>query len=158
LPSVTTQGRVYTALWNGDLSILDPTANRPEIPISVTQVTKRLSGVAQAAQRLSNGRVSFVMALDKSNAGSAAKFQKVKTALEPHFSGEPILCFPHSLGLLNLEKIAPTVEIAIFKIRDIERNDVHELVKSAVYVQSKNSERSKFNILTHGIIFDAGLA
>ncbi len=46
----TTQGRLYTALWKGDISILKKESEEPPIPLTVQDVTKTLDQATQKAK------------------------------------------------------------------------------------------------------------
>lgn len=148
----TTQGRLYTALWKGDLTVLDNETEAPPIPLSVQEVTKILKEVAQKARDLSVGFPVFVMPRDLSNPVSRDKYSKVLAKLKNHLAGTPQVQSPEKAGLIQFKNIAPTVEVAFFQMKGKSTKELHELVKSAVYVPSKNTKKDMFRIAAHGII------
>ena len=148
----TTQGRLYTALWKGDLAVLEKEAEEPPVPFSVQDVTKTLEEVSQKAKDLSVGFPVFVMARDLSNPVSRDKYSKVLAKLKSLLVKNPKILSPQKAGLTQFKNIAPTVEVAFFPMNGKSAEELHELVKSAVYVPSKNAKKEMFRIAAHGII------
>lgn len=148
----TTQGRLYTAIWKGDLSVLEKESEEPPIPLSVQDVTKTLDQTTEKAKELSIGYPVFVMARDLSNPVSREKFSKILAALKKHLHSTPNILTPKKAGLVQFESVAPTVEIAFFPVNGTSAEELHELVKNAVYVPSKNAKKEMFRISAHGII------
>jgi len=148
----TTQGRLYTALWKGDITVLEKESEEPVIPLSVQDVTKTLDQATEKARELSAGYPVFVMARDLSNPVSREKFSKILTALKKHLHNQPIILVPKKAGLIKFENIAPAVDIAFFPMNGTNAEELHELVKSAVYVPAKNAKKEMFRISAHGII------
>ncbi len=149
----TTQGRLYSALWKGDLAILEMDAEKPQIPLLVQAVTRSLDQAADKAKELANGFPVFVMPRDLSNSISRIKYAKVLSKLNKHLSGDPKLLMPKHAGFDNWKIIAPTLEIAFFSINGISGSQLHDLVKDAVYVPARNAKKDMFRIAAHGAIF-----
>ncbi len=149
----TTQGRLYTALWKGDISILNGSSKNPEIPLDVRKVTKLLQELKSKAIEFSNGLPVFVMVRDHSNQVSRDKYTKIYNKLHSYLQSEPQLYEPEFIGLKDWEQIAPTIEIAFFPVSDIDHKQLEALVKEAVYSPSPNSKKDMFLIAVHGAIF-----
>jgi hypothetical protein len=152
---VTTQGRIYTTLWKDNVVILDPTGTAPDIPQSVTRVTKLLANIAGAIRCASHGGISFVMAHDISNHASSAKYLRLRTILEPYFRCKPERSTPQLCGINSWETIAPTVEIVAFRVTGLTSGELNNLIRDAVCVQYGGSIVSQFHIRAHGIIVPA---
>lgn len=148
----TTQGRLYTALWKGDIAVLDKESEEPVIPLSVQDVTKILKQATEKAKELSVGFPVFVMARDLSNPVSREKFSKILTALKKNLHNQPSILVPGKAGLSKIDNIAPTVDIAFFLMNGTSAEELRELVKSAVYAPAKNVKKEMFRISAHGII------
>jgi len=149
----TTQGRLYTALWKGDLRILQRDSELPQIPLSVQQVTRSLDAISETAKGLSvDGRI-FVMARDLSSPISREKYSKVLAKLRKHIAGEPKILGPRVAGFSNWAIVAPTIDIAFFQTKSVSTDELHDLVKAAVYVPAKDSKREMFRLSAHGVIF-----
>lgn len=149
----TTQGRLYSALWKGDLAILEKNTEEPPIPLSVQDVTRNLEQVSKKANELSVGFPVFVMARDLSNPVSREKYSKVLTKLRKYLEKNPKILSPQKAGLMQYENIAPTVEVAFFPMYGTSAEELHDLVKSAVYVPAKNAKKEMFRLAAHGVIF-----
>lgn len=149
----TTQGRLYTALWKGDVSILNLDTEEPLIPFAVQQVTRNLTETSDTARGLSTKYPVFVMARDLSNPISREKYSKILSKMRKRLAGEPQLQRPKSAGLIDWVNIAPTVEIAFFLTNCVSAEELHDLVKEAVYVPAKDAKKDMFRISAHGIIF-----
>lgn len=150
----TTQGRLYTAIWKGDLTVLENDTEAPPLPINVKNVTKQLTELKEIALGLSVGFPIFAMVRDRSNQVSREKYLKVYAMLKKYLSGEPKMLTPENARLKNWDVIAPTIEIAFFPVNRINREKLESLVKQAVYVPSKNAKKNMFRIGAHGAIFE----
>ncbi len=147
----STQGRLYTALWKGDLNVLNIESAEPEIPLNVNQVTKQLKNAKiESSSVKALDSLFFIMARDFSSQVSKLKYSKIYSKLKSHMPFEPIIKTPKEAELELWETIAPTVEIVFFELNGINQDRVIELVKEAVYVPSKNAKKDKFRIGAHG--------
>ena len=63
----TTQGRPYSLLWHGDISVLSTDSPKPKTPVTLREVAKRLEEVVPFARRIAGDRPVFVMARDLCN-------------------------------------------------------------------------------------------
>ena len=149
----TTQGRLYTALWKGDITLLKRDADEPQIPLTVQQVTRNLTEASDTAKKLSTKFPIFVMARDMSNPISRDKYFKIFSKMEKHLSGEPELLHPKLAGFNDWANIAPTIDIAFFLTSGVSAAQIHNLVKEAVYVPAKDATKDMFRLSAHGAIF-----
>lgn len=149
----TTQGRLYTALWKGDLSVLDTGTKEPLLPLDLKNTTDRLNEVKESALGLSTGFPVFAMVRDRSSQVSREKYRKVYARLEKHLSGEPKTLTPENAGLESWETIAPTIDIAFFPGHELNREELEALIKEAVYVPSKDAKKDMFRLGAHGVVF-----
>lgn len=150
----TTQGRLYTALWKGDLTVLELDSEESPIPLNARQVTKQLNEVRTKALEFAIGFPVFVMVCDHSNQISREKYLKVHAELKKHLSGEPPLIEPKHAELKDWKVIAPTIEIAFFSVNGINYEQLESLVKEAVYVPVINAKKELFKMGAHGAIFE----
>lgn len=148
----TTQGRLYTALWKGNLSVLENEAEDAPIPITLKGTTKMLGQADDKARELSIGFPVFVMARDLSNVISRDKHLKLTAKLNKHMRNAPEVMTPKDAGLVSFENIAPTMEIVFFPVYGTTADELHEIIKSTLYVPTKNTTKEKFRISAHGII------
>ncbi len=152
-PLSTTQGRLYTALWTGDISILSNDTDEPSIPLTVQQVMRTLNGASKRAMEISVGYSVFVMARDLSNPVSREKYSKVLLKLKPHLAEHPTLLSPEKAGLADWAVMAPTIEIVFFPMKGITSEELRELIKKAVYIPAKDAKKDMFRISAHGVLF-----
>jgi len=151
-PVQSTQGRLYTALWRGDAKILDQVAEEPALPLSAQDATKSLEQAKEVVKGLCAGEPAFMMARDLSNPVSRDKYNKLTTHLKSNLPMSPLILTPKHAGLADFKCIAPTVDIAIFQTINIGAEELHDLVKKAVYVKAKSSKKDMFRISAHGVI------
>ena len=148
----TTQGRLYTLLWKGDLSILDASTPPPQPPLNVRDAAKNIKEASLFASQFSSQGPSFVMARDYANPVSRAKYNKVLLELKKHLAQEPLVFTPSEAGIKNWENLAPTVEVVIFDTQYSSQEELHDAVKKAVYIPAKDAKREMFRIAAHGAI------
>ena len=153
VPIETTQGRLYTALWHGDLSILNMDTNNPPIPREARQITKQLDQARQKALEISDGFPVFVMVKDRSNKLSTTKYLSVYLMLKNYLSCEPYLIAPCKAGIQDWQTIAPSAEIAFFPVNLLTHQELEIKIKKALYKPNKNTKKQMFNINRHGRIF-----
>jgi hypothetical protein len=149
----TTQGRLYTALWTGNVDILQMEYKEPKAPLNVQEVNRKLKDTANKAGEFSKGFPVFVMARDLSNKISQAKYTKIFSKLRNHMSDDPQVLNPKLAGIKDWNGFAPTIEIAFFPLIDLNQKEVEALVKEAVYVPTKNVKKEMFKIAAYGTIF-----
>jgi len=148
----TTQGRLYTALWTGDMNILDTSTPEPKIPVLSKEINKQLSNATQKAKELSNnGSPVFLMVYDQVNPVSIEKFNKISVSLNKYLLCLPILKKPNEVNIL-VKNILPTIKIAFFVTKEIDNIILEELIKKVVYKPSPKAKNPKFSIKSHGII------
>lgn len=149
----TTQGRLYELLWKGDLRVLDTSTDEPMVPLSIPDVTRKLEQTRLIAEKVAKGDPVFVMAVDQSSAVSRAKILSLTASLGKQLRNGMTTMAPVDSGLRDYKRIAPSVEIAYFTTPELRRDSLHDLVKKAVYVPSKNAKKDMFSIARHGLIF-----
>jgi len=154
----TTQGRLYTALWKGNLTILDLGTPEPPVPILPRDVLKYLPSAEPAvlqkyAKNLTHPIV-FLMPFDETRSLFREKRQKIENRLRQDFSYQLHLATPQELGLSEARDYMPTLEIACFTLDTPERGKVYECLKSALYVPSKERKANidRFRLETHGCL------
>ncbi|NCC33060.1 MAG: hypothetical protein EOM24_13760 [Chloroflexia bacterium] len=162
----TTQGRLYTALWKGDLAVLREEYDHPDPPMPIRLVTKRLarthavaaaiarefgSAEASAEEASASHPPVFVMVQDAANAVSREKHRNVSQALGGYLLGEPRVMEPEDAGLADWDRIAPTTHIAFFVLDpSLPSEEISEIIKGAVYA----GNAGKFRLAAHGVVFD----
>lgn len=150
----TTQGKLYSALWTGNLDFLEA-QKHPALPLRLKQIMPMLRTLPHKLTDNANGHVTFVLPRDISNAISKLKYQKIKTALNPHLHTQgTIILSPKDAGLPQPETIAPTIDLALFPVTLNSKEQLTELIKSVVYRPSQNAKRSMFRVASHGVIID----
>lgn len=175
---VSTQGRLYTALWKGDLSILDMSSEDPVMPtvdaracvrqIEISPEIKEKGKVVQkrvttthvkkaesAALNESKGSVVFAMPYDRSNNVSLQKNVRIRSALKNDLTEIPIYLTPKQAGIDDWKLFLPTVYIALFITPELSVEQLHEKIKKATYVKSKKTKTEKYDIAKHGEIFSS---
>lgn len=149
----TTQGRLYTALWTGNVDVLQLESEEPKVPLNVQDVNRKLKDTRIKASELSKGFPVFVMARDLSNKNSKAKYSKISFKLKSHILSNPEILNPKLAGIRDWNTVSPTVEIAFFPLINVNQEEVEVLIKDAVYVPSKDAKKEMFKIAAHGEIF-----
>lgn len=163
----TTQGRLYTTIWLGDLKYLEPESTEPNMPeidtreavklieIDSKGTTTRIEQTEKAALKKSKGAVVFAMPYDRSNNVSLTKFQKIRNTLKTDMTVKPILLTAKQAGIKDWESFQPTVNIALFITPKLDATALYDRVKKATYVRAKNrkTDRDAYDIKKHGQIF-----
>jgi hypothetical protein len=174
----STQGRLYTALWKNDISLL--TSESPAIPKRWKELGRTLRGSKKASmedsawikeneyQRLvvkfSGGSTPLLFALfgDSVSSVTTEKIARIKKELSK--------CFKYTEKSLHLEKIsktdfveyAPTTQVTLFLVHSHKREELLEVLKSVLYKPApnpKNPDRPlRFNLNMHGFLIERAQA
>ncbi len=151
----TTQGRLYTLLWKGDLSSIvakSPSPTVPTLPMDILRdLPKALDHVRGRLPEVSNGGVIFLMPFDLTRQLLRSKFRKVEAELA-QFEADMCLVSPSDAGLESEKGFAPTVSIACFMVQSAPVNDVEKALKQALYMPAKNKKTAveRFRLGAHG--------
>ncbi len=149
----TTQGRLYTTLWKGQIDTLfEDKSPPPPLPTTAQQLSKNIEKMSAIALVLAQGRATFVMVRDISNSVSRDNYQRILAKLRTHMSQGPIVLTPSEAKFSSEEGIAPTVDIVLFPTEGIEMSQLEKLVKGAVYSPGKYSKTDMFRLSAHGMI------
>ena len=170
----STQGRLYTALWRNDISLL--TGESPTVPKRWKELGKTLRGSKKASmgdsawikeneyQRLvvkfsgSSTPLLFVLFGDSVSSVITEKVARIKKELSK--------CFECTEKSLHLEKIsktdfieyAPTTQVTLFLIHSRERGKLLEVLKSVLYKPVPNPKNPNrplgFNLNMHGFLIE----
>ncbi|MFA5252694.1 MAG: hypothetical protein WC454_08950 [Phycisphaerae bacterium] len=153
----TTQGRLYTLLWRGDLKYLEEETDAPPVPTLASGILKDIKkAVSYFRKTVTKGikhGVMFLMPYDRSLLLYRTKFAKVKAGLEKVKTTTEIATLKEA-GFISETKFAPTVKIVCFCVDDISVSEINEILKDALYTQPKNkkSETKQFGIHRHGLL------
>ena len=151
----TTQGRLYTLLWKGDMSCIGINTEKPPIPLLVRAVTNNIEEVRNKALLVSKGSPVLVMAHDLASEVSNEKSAKITMGLQQSIvGGSPLIITPSNAGIMNAHKIAPTIQVKFFIAKKgVSSGLLAEQVKSSVYVKGKEAKRESYRLAAHGAIF-----
>ena len=150
----STQGRLYSMLWHGDMNLLPLDAPEPEIPVLWGEMTKRLKEAQFAVRREFPSPSLFLMPFDPTNATARTKYHSVRIALRRAFQAPFHERTPKEAGIENPEKVAPTVNILVYAI---ESDDSGKIRESLVKALCRDPEkRAKFKLERHGLLISGG--
>jgi len=151
----TTQGRLYTLLWKGDMSCIAIGSDEPSLPLLVRAVTNNIEEARSKALQVSNGSPVLVMAHDLASQVSNEKRAKIMMGLQQYIVGSsPVIMAPLNVGIMSADMIAPTIQIELFIAKKGVRTELlAERVKDSVYVKGKEAKRESYRLSAHGAIF-----
>jgi len=149
---ITTQGRVYTLLWRGDISVLDEKHLEPKVPERAVFVTKQIRGGEANLKALGNGETAFLMPFDGVSSLFIDKFERVNARLSPHLSRSPHFLRSCDVELLNALHVAPTTGLQCFFTRSLTPDELEKELKVELYRPAGNAGSDMFKISAHGVI------
>jgi hypothetical protein len=147
----TTQGKLFTALWRGDLTVFEDDLN-PGLPLRLKEVSKMLEQAIPAAGNLSNGKPTFIMARDVANSISKLKHMKVSAALHSRFKAEPKVLMPKEVGMQEWDRVAPTIDVVFYVMESGSSSEIQDALKAQLYVPAENAKKDMFRLSTHGLL------
>lgn len=158
----TTQGRLFTCLWRGDLGVLAPGDEEPAIPLLARELHGRLSeGVECFRSRFSQGskgggsegRRILLMVLDQSSDASRIKVRAVESALAEAFPVESLDLTPVDAGLNEGEAFHPALVLRGLAIAEADAEQVEARAKAVLYSASEG-KADRFSLSRHGHLAD----
>jgi len=155
-PVTTTQGRLYTSVWTGNLEVLNIETEEPLMPtINGKEAVRFIQKAEEVAIKKGKGKTVFVLPYDRSNNISTFKFSNILETLKADLSEKPILLTAKQAGIDEWKLFLPTIDIALFITPKLSRKALHDKVKSRTYVRSKNRKTTvdSYDIKKHGQIF-----
>lgn len=154
----TTQGRLYSLLWKGDLHVIDKDAPPPPVPMLAMQILSDLpSAIYHVKKIVLKGEASncvFLMPYDRTRLLLKTKFQKVEDSLKG-FKTQICFVSPSEAELASETGFAPTVSIACFCVHGTPYSEIEQALKKALYTPSKDKKTDKegYRITAHGYLF-----
>ena len=150
----TTEGRLYTLLWQGDLKILDPAEPAPPVPLQAGALKKLLPQAAKKMQTEllpDSTQIQFFLPCDLAAGLYRDKYLNVKKKLEEEFDFDMKLEAAGSLG--GGLPFLPTVHTAVFTLRNTTAEQVEKALQDVLYRPSANRKGgSRFRLKTHGLL------
>jgi hypothetical protein len=158
----STQGRLYSLFWKGDLSVIDEANPSPSIPSLPRAAMNHLQKTVPffkskiLASKLMNVDHLFIMPYDPTNDLLKLKQIKVNDALSRQFTLKNLCLTPQEAGLKYVNDFLPTFLIYCVAITSQEKTKIRDVLKDALYVPSSNKKTSKerFRLETHGYLAD----
>ena len=150
---VTTQGRLYSLLWLGDIALLD-SGDQPVCPRSSKHLLAQLPSLEDHIREVhasaSTGGTAFAFPVDQVSTAHLYKARSVQAVLR-------------TLALVHLEtfdpsrffssqRYFPTIKIQSFAVATRNRDRVHDTLKSLLYHPVKESKTGadRFSLKKHG--------
>lgn len=154
---LTTQGRLYSVLWNGRLSDLSCDRPAPPVPLLVSDALKCLCQYsdyfANSMHSASSSDSFFVLPYDRTNPVSQNKFERLRYRLGKDFGAKVRCLHLHEVGVPNADMFAPTVEFQCFILPSEPKVEITESLKDVLYLGGNQSETraERFNLSKHGM-------
>jgi hypothetical protein len=161
----STQGRLFSCLWQGDVSWLDEEERgAPPPPLLARELHKALQeSLETAAERfrvaLPSGvspRLLYLSALDQASDASRAKASLVESQLASRFAVVTADLAPSRAGIAEAERYHPSLAVRCLALDTPDESAVREVLKKALYAPSKTSKSGgsaeRFALQRHGAL------
>lgn len=158
----TTQGRVFTMLWKGDLEILNNNTPEPQPPLFIQNAKYFLREFELIFKdRINNQYVQFVMPYDSTSDLAKEKDFKIKSALRKEFNFQTTDIFPEEAGtrICKVFQFSPTISFKCYGMYTDKTTIVESTIKKALYKKQnakKQNAQDRFDIKRHGILIVPG--
>jgi hypothetical protein len=139
----TTQGRLFTCLWHGDLAVLEA-SGRLDPPLLLADLQRALEASLPALRRVLGGAAKkrggkdasallFVIALDRASDASLAKADSIATALAARFEIRSCDATPAEADIPDAERHHPALAVRGIRIEQADPDTVTEVLKAVLY-------------------------
>lgn len=154
----TTQGRIYSLIWRGDLSILDVSALAPEKPQMAGDLLKSLDSFTFTIRQHVRGKVPRAMSYfafphDICNELLNDKYEKLVSGLDSGLDVTIVSLTPGEMSLPDSSRVAPTVALKVFAFGTENEQAIRANLKTILYneLAKKESNADKFRLAAHGL-------
>lgn len=165
----TTQGRLYSFLWKGDINILDKTTQEPEIPQTPKEAKKELELCSQHLRKVFLEGMDkpnlFLIAYDSVNETALSKYRDVDTELKRNFQVVHRVYTTQDLGLDDGDYYLPTTVVACFAIDSGAPEKIRDVLKETLWpadrkpscdfstflMRDKSQTATSFKLNNHGL-------
>ena len=155
----TSQGRLYMALWKGDISFIE----QPDRDLLMPRLPKDSRKDIPATERLLIDKYStnlkspqlFIMPTDETRDVLWSKYLRVKAIISKHYEFQLLSLAPAEIGLPHAMEYLPTLKFACFVFDATNKVALLGHLKEALYMPAKNRKTSvdRFNLEMHGYLF-----
>jgi hypothetical protein len=148
----TTQGRVYTALYTGNLKSLSMEVPCP-VPLFLGALKKHIDDtLADHFQTIRNVTDEFVFVwhFDPTNQAILEKERGMLKELTKLGAVRVYDASPQELGIENAEQMLPTISVRGYGISGTQEESLREALKKALYKPDPDAKRPKFRLTAHG--------
>ncbi|HKK51765.1 MAG TPA: hypothetical protein VKA74_09275 [Myxococcota bacterium] len=168
---VTTQGKLFTALWRGDEAWLDADREPPPVPRSARDLHAALESTREvfAARELPAPRrkgCRFLYVVDTSSDASCAKATMIEDALNALGKLEAITLAPVETGIEAADLYHPALEIRGLFVSRRSEEAVHEALRAVLYggsgesrsddgvnaTEEETTPSDRFSLARHGLL------
>jgi hypothetical protein len=153
----TTQGRIYSLLWRGDSSVLDPATSVPIIPHPAGYLLKNLNHAKSTLRQLvldqhPDARYFFVLPYDVCSQLLDEKYRKLAYGLRQTCHASEVNIDASVLPIPEADRLAPTVSLKTFIFTGNEEQLIQESLKELLYIRAVNTKSKKdmFRLNAHG--------
>ncbi|MCY4471360.1 MAG: hypothetical protein OXC07_00855 [Kistimonas sp.] len=151
----TTQGRLYAALWHGDLSLLEKDTPEPARPLPLREATKSLSQASPYAKAMAGSHPVFIMARDTSHKLSQLRHMQVASALHTQHGAIGHCVPPRQAGLACWQTLAPTIDILFYIMDPAECDPIQRTLTSCLHGATNQDSPDGFRLSAYGILVTA---
>lgn len=154
----TTQGKLFTLLWHGNIDMLNMEVQSIELPLSLLHAKKYIPDTISAFKGLITTTMIdplfFILPYDLVNDISAKKIIKLNAILKKDFNviGFDLPASGVGINIDTASLFSPTIYFKCFVIYSNNLDRIHELLKSALYAPDINAKHQRFNLKTHGLL------
>jgi len=168
----TTQGRLFTCLWRGDVGQLDEGSEAPSPPALQRELHKVIENSAAAFRReLEKLDIAlaahslYIGVVDQSSEASCQKAHKIQVALQEEFVVESVELSPAAAGIECSEGFHPALALRGFAIGTRDVAAIEARLKGVLYAPSTSRQETRqetgegktdrFSLARHGLLLDA---
>lgn len=157
----TTQGKLFTLLWKGNLEILNDDMPNPSPPLLLKDVKKQIKGKVEKnlfenkvieCSRIAKNKYYFIFVCDPTNSNSLEHHLNVLSALKEEYGCQFFRLTPKESGFKEWEKISPVIDTHLYAIEKGAYADIDETLKRELYRPLKGSKTDRFRLSAHGIL------
>ena len=161
---VTTQGRLFCALWHGDPAQLDPENSEPAPPVLQRDLHRRLEEAEASFSRrfksqsagpptnraFARGFSLYLAAVDDANESARGKAKAVEAVLSEKFEVVSLWLSPSEAGLADAQALHPALRIQGLAIPAQKPDAIETRLRGLLYGGA--GESGRFSLARHGLL------
>jgi hypothetical protein len=149
----TTQGRLFTMLWKGNPSIINPKTREPAAPVGAAELSRAVRNMKdnERLRSLVGNESIFMLVSDQVSDLMVDKLSRVRACVARFYKAIGETIRPGDLCPVLENIVKPAITIQYFRLGAVSLSEFTEQLRPYLYMGIREEKDSRFRVKTHGL-------